>query len=92
MRRFRNKATEAMYNGEFSRQLPPDIRRTTQRKLFMVVRARSLGDLRSPPSNRLEALRGDRAGQYSIRINDQWRVCFSWSDDGAVDIDVVDYH
>lgn len=92
MRRFRNKATEAMYNGEFSRQLPPDIRRVTQRKLLMVVRARALGDLRSPPSNRLETLRGDRAGQYSIRINDQWWICFSRSDEGAVDIDVVDYH
>jgi proteic killer suppression protein len=72
--------------------LPPDIRRVTQRKLFMIVRTRALGDLRSPPSNRLEALRGDRAGQYSIRINDQWRICFSWSDEGAIDIDVVDYH
>lgn len=62
------------------------------RKLDMLHQARDLGDLRSPPANRLEALAGDRRGQYSIRINDQWRICFTWTKEGPADVEIVDYH
>jgi proteic killer suppression protein len=65
--------------------------RQARRKLLLLHAARTLGDLRIPPGNRLEALRGDRQGQHSIRINDQWRICFRW-DDGAFDVEIVDYH
>jgi proteic killer suppression protein len=71
---------------------PPDLVRAARRKLIMLHRARTLADLRSPPSNRLEALHGDRAGQHSIRVNDQWRVCFVWAGGDARDVEIVDYH
>ena len=74
------------------RRLPPDIQRRARMRLQRVVAATVLSDLRVPPSHRLEALRGDRAGQHSIRINNQWRVCFIWTDQGAMEIEVVDYH
>ena len=74
------------------RRLPPDIQRRARMRLQRVVAATALSDLRMPPSHRLEALRGDRAGQHSIRINNQWRVCFIWTDQGAMEIEVVDYH
>ena len=74
------------------RRLPPDIQRRARMRLQRVVAATALTDLRVPPSHRLEALRGDRAGQHSIRINNQWRVCFIWTDQGAMEIEVVDYH
>ena len=74
------------------RRLPPDIQRRARIRLQRVVAATVLSDLRVPPSHRLEALRGDRPGQHSIRINDQWRVCFIWTDQGAMEIEVVDYH
>ena len=77
--------------GAFVRQFS-GIEKQALRKLDMVHNARDLSDLRAPPANRLEALAGDRRGQHSIRINDQWRVCFIWMDDGAHDVEVVDYH
>ena len=74
------------------RRLPPDIQRRARMRLQRVVAATAITDLRVPPSHRLEVLRGDRAGQHSIRINNQWRVCFIWTDQGAMEIEVVDYH
>ena len=71
---------------------PSDLVRVARRKLDQLSQAAVLGDLRAPPSNRLEKLKGERAGQYSIRINDQWRVCFRWADSGAEDVQIVDYH
>jgi proteic killer suppression protein len=81
-----------MWRGAFSRKLPNDIQRTALRKLRMLNNAKLLRDLTVPPNNRLEALRGDRAGQHSIRINDQWRICFRWTDGGPSDVEIVDYH
>lgn len=75
-----------------SRRLPHDIRQTARRQLRVLNNVRSLDDLRAPPSNRLEALKGDRKGQHSIRINDQWRICFIWTDGDAHDVEIVDYH
>ena len=74
------------------RWLPPELRRRARMRLQRVLAAAALSDLRTPPSHRLEALRGDRAGQHSIRINDQWRVCFVWREQRAAEIEVVDYH
>ncbi|MCY4475671.1 MAG: type II toxin-antitoxin system RelE/ParE family toxin [Chloroflexi bacterium] len=81
-----------LFEGRTVRRLPPDIQRRARMRLQRVVAATVLSDLRVPPSHRLEALRGDRAGQYSIRINNQWRVCFIWTGQGAMEIEVVDYH
>ena len=92
MRRFRNRDTRLLFEGIRIRRLPPDIQRRARMRLQRVVAATALGDLRVPPSHRLEALSGDRAGQHSIRINDQWRVCFVWTNEGAYEIEVVDYH
>jgi proteic killer suppression protein len=75
-----------------SRRLPTQIQRVARRKLLMLHQARRVDDLRSPPGNRLEALKGNRAGQHSIRINDQWRVCFRWDGQDAHDVEIVDYH
>lgn len=75
-----------------SRRLPPDIQQVAYRKLRMLHNAGAIIDLRSPPSNRLEKLKGDRAGQFSIRINDQWRICFLWRDGDAYQVEVADYH
>ena len=72
--------------------MPPDIQRRARMRLQRVVASAALTDLRVPPSHRLEALHGDRQGQYSIRVNDQWRVCFTWTDKGAMEIEIVDYH
>jgi toxin HigB-1 len=84
--------TERVFRGERSRKLPPDIQNTARRKLEYLHRARTLRDLLVPPGNRLEALRGGRAGQHSIRINDQWRICFIWRDGNAERVEIVDYH
>lgn len=84
--------TERIFRGERSRRFPPDIQNTARRKLEYLHRARTLRDLAMPPGNRLEALRGDRAGQHGIRINDQWRVCFVWREDRAGRVEIVDYH
>jgi toxin HigB-1 len=90
---FKNQPTEKIFSGEVSLDYPGDIQRTALRKLLLIDAATSINDLRSPPGNRLEKLSGDRSGQYSIRINDQWRICFSWTDENnAIDVEIVDYH
>ena len=89
---FACKETEKIWKGEVSRRLPRDIQETARRKLRMVNNARSLQDLRVPPANRLEALKGDLEGRQSIRINDQWRICFTWRDGDACQVEIVDYH
>jgi len=92
IRRFKDRITEAVFGGRCPKGFPVRIFPVARRKLEALDAAERLNDLRIPPSNRLEALRGDRKGQYSIRINDQWRVCFRWTSDGAVDVEIVDYH
>lgn len=92
IRGFACRETERLFNDEESRRLPPQIQRVARRKLLMLHQARRVDDLRSPPGNRLEALKADRAGQHSIRINDQWRVCFRWDGQDAHDVEIVDYH
>lgn len=77
---------------EVSRKLPRDIQQTAMRKLWMLDAAYTLQDLRIPPGNRLERLKGDRSGQHSIRINQQWRICFRWHDGNAYDVEIIDYH
>ena len=89
---FRCKDAEALFRRERVRRLPPDILAVARRKLLMVDAAESLDDLRNPPGNRLEPLKGDRSGQYSIRINNQWRVCFVWKNGNAHQVEIVDYH
>lgn len=89
---FACKNAEDIWNGDRVRKLPPDIQDTARRKLRYLNNAQSLNDLRVPPGNRLEALSGSRKGQYSIRINDQWRICFRFDDGDAHDVEVVDYH
>jgi toxin HigB-1 len=89
---FQNKETAKIFRRERSKKLPLDIQQVAFRKLRMLHRAQSLQDLRVPPSNHLEKLSGDRAGQYSIRINDQWRLCFIWLEQDAYDVEIVDYH
>lgn len=83
---------KSIFGGSRSRKLPPDIQRVARRKLVMLNAATRIEDLRVPPNNRLEKLRGDRAGQWSIRINEQWRVCFDWDAGTAYDVEIVDYH
>lgn len=92
IRGFRDRETESVWNGDVARRLPPDIQAVARRKLRMLNNASTLNDLRVPPANRLEALQGKRKGQYSIRINDQWRVCFVWKDGDAHEVEIVDYH
>lgn len=89
---FASRETERIFNGQVSKKLPRDIQRTARRKLLYLQDATDLRDLLAPPGNRLEKLRGDREGQYSIRINDQWRICFRWQEDRALDVEIVDYH
>lgn len=89
---FADKETELVYHQQFSRKLPNTIQKVALRKLMMIDNAKSLQDLRIPPSNHLEVLGGDREGQYSIRINDQWRVCFTEKDRQFYNIEIVDYH
>jgi proteic killer suppression protein len=89
---FKCRETEKLFKRERSRKLPPDIQRQAQRKLYLLDAAVSLDDLGIPPGNRLEALAGSRKGQHSIRINDQWRICFHWKDNDAHDVEIVDYH
>ncbi len=92
IRGFRDKDTEKIFYRVRSRKFPDDIQQAALRNGRMVNRAQTLKDLRVPPANRLEKLTGDRAGQYSIRINDQWRVCFVWRDNDAHEVEIVDYH
>jgi toxin HigB-1 len=89
---FKNKDTEKIYNRDGSGKLPADIQQVALRKLRMINNARNLTDLRIPPANRLEKLRGSRMGQHSIRINDQWRICFKWRDGDAFEVEITDYH
>ncbi|MBN1960627.1 MAG: type II toxin-antitoxin system RelE/ParE family toxin [Deltaproteobacteria bacterium] len=89
---FRDKETEKIWDGELSRRLPTDIQSVARRKLRMLNNARGIVDLRIPPNNRLEALVGDRKSQHSIRVNQQWRVCFIWRNGDAFDVEIVDYH
>lgn len=92
IRGFRDGETRRVFEGERSRRLPPNIQRVAQRKLRMLNRANRLVALTSPPGNRLERLSGNRAGQHSIRINDQWRICFEWSEGNAYEVEITDYH
>ena len=89
---FKDKETQGIFCGRFSRKLPQDIQRAAARKLEQLNAATVLATLRVPPGNRLEALTGDRKGQNSIRVNDQWRVCFVWRSGDAFDVEIVDYH
>lgn len=89
---FASKEAEMIWLGRVSKKLPTDIQQIARRKLRMLNNAVTLNDLRIPPANRLEALRGDRKGQYSIRINDQWRICFVWEQGDAYHVEIVDYH
>jgi proteic killer suppression protein len=89
---FRCKETHKVYERKFSKKLPHDIQRVAYRKLLMIDSAIDIDDLRIPPANRLEKLSGDREGQYSIRINKQFRICFMWEDGSALDVEIVDYH
>ena len=89
---FASDETKEIFLGTISTKLPKDIQRTARRKLIYIDDAEDLQDLLAPPGNRLEKLRGKRAGQYSIRINDQWRICFEWVDNKARNVEIVDYH
>ncbi|MDQ5908610.1 MAG: toxin HigB [Pseudomonadota bacterium] len=89
---FRCKETEKLFHGRFSAKLPQTIQRSAVKKLNILHAAHTLDDLRIPPANRLEALQGDRIGQHSIRINDQWRICFVWNQGQAEQVEIVDYH
>ena len=87
-----NSETETIWNGRFSKLLPHDIQRTAKRKLIQIHSALALSDLRVPPGNRLEKLLGDRKDEWSIRINEQWRICFLWENGNALNVGIVDYH
>jgi proteic killer suppression protein len=89
---FHDAETEKVFRREFSRKLPTDIQQVALRKLRMLNNARNINDLRVPPANRLEKLHGDRKGQHSIRISQKWRVCFTWRDGNAYDVEITDYH
>ena len=92
IRTFADAGTARIWNEEGSRRLPPAIQQRALNKLALLNRARRLDDLGVPPGNRLEALRGDRQGQYAVRINDQWRLCFRWESGDAYDVEICDYH
>jgi len=89
---FRDKETEKIFNRFFSKKLPQNIQPLARRKLVILDSATDLDTLRVPPGNRLEALKGDRKGQHSIHINDQWRICFKWKGGDAYDVEIADYH
>ena len=89
---FGDNETELIWQRRVSRRLPSDIQRAALRKLYVIHRSRNLNDLRVPPANRLEKLKGSRTGQYSIRINDQWRICFRWVGTDAYEVEIIDYH
>jgi len=89
---FRDKETEKIFNRHFSKNFPSDIQHQVRRKLIMLDAAPELKALHIPPGNGLEALKGDRKGQHSIRINDQWRICFKWKTEDAYDVEITDYH
>lgn len=89
---FRDRDAERLFDRRPTRRLGPEVQKLALRKLRMLDAAEKLDDLRVPPGNRLERLRGDRAGQHSIRINDQWRICFRWRSGDAYEVEIVDYH
>jgi proteic killer suppression protein len=89
---FRDKETEKVFNRQISSKLPQDIQRVARKKLVILDAAVELNDLRTPPGNQLEALKGNRKGQHSVRINAQWRICFKWRDGDAYDAEITDYH
>jgi proteic killer suppression protein len=89
---FKDKDTEKIYSRVGSNKLPRDIQQTALRKLRMINNSRTINDLKVPPANRLEKLKGDREGQLSIRINDQWRICFKWQNSDAHEVEITDYH
>ena len=89
---FADRDTERLFRRERVRRFPVELQRVMLRKLGLVDAAELLDDLRVPPGNRLETLKGDRAGQHSIRVNDQWRICFRWKDGNAYDVQIADYH
>ena len=92
IRSFKDKTAQAIFDRQRVKSLGRDVQRTAYRKLVAIHLADEVGELRIPPGNRLERLKGDRRGLYSIRINDQWRICFVWKEDGAHDVEIVDYH
>ena len=92
IRSFADRDAESLFHGRFAKKLAHDVQRTAQRKLRLLHQAEDLRDLAALPGNRLEVLKGDRAGQYSIRINQQWRICFAWRNGGAEAVEIVDYH
>lgn len=92
IRSFADPETEIIWNGRRSRKLPADIQAVALRKLRLLNQARMIEDMRVPPGNRLEALKGNRKGQFSIRINNQWRICFAWNEGGPAHVEIVDYH
>ena len=92
IRSFADRETELIWSGRRSRRLPSDMQAVALRKLRLINVAKVLDDVRMPPGNRLELLKGDLAGYYSIRINDQWRICFVWSEGGASNVKILDYH
>lgn len=89
---FQDKETEKIWNQFYSKNIPKNIQKIGLRKLIILHRAKNIEDLRIPPGNRLEKLSGNREGQYSIRINDQWRICFTWKDGNANGVEITDYH
>ena len=89
---YKCKETEKIFQRQYSKKFPQNIQRSVLRKLRMLHRARALTDLTVPPGNRLESLHGNRKGQYSIRINEQWRICFTWQNNDAYNVEIVDYH
>ena len=92
IRSFRDKDTEAIWQRRYIKRLSPELSRLAYNKLVLINAAESINDLRVPPGNRLEKLSGVRAGQYSVRVNDQWRICFTWSTASAGNVELVDYH
>ncbi len=89
---FKSKEEEKIFMGTLSSKFPPEIQKVALRKLWMIDAAKNINDLRSPPSNHLEILKGNRSGQYSVRINKQWRICFDWMLDNAYKVEIIDYH
>jgi proteic killer suppression protein len=89
---FRDKETEKIFNRYFSSKLPQNIQNIARKKLIILDAVTEIEDLRVPPGNRLEALKGNRKGQHSIRINDQWRICFKWKDGDSYNVEITDYH
>ena len=92
IRSFACAETEKIFQGQVARRLPPDIQRNARRKLLQLHAAVAVREMAVPPGNRLEPLLGNRSGQYSVRINDQWRICFEWRGSGAYEVEIVDYH